>query len=263
MAARRKLQGVWLGRRPYEPVDALSTELAKARALGRAPDTVLLLEHETVVTLGRRADPSHVLLSEEALRARGIASVRVSRGGDVTLHAPGQLVAYPILGLAPDRCDVRRYVRDRAETMRRVALRHGVSGGEVSGLVGLWVDLDSVSDFRGAREGARLAKIGAIGVRISQWVTTHGFALNLTTAPDLFEMIVPCGIREHQVSSIAELSSARPDVRTEAVAALESLAAVLDADVASFEDREGTPLERWTAELREATAGDRDASAGV
>jgi len=254
MAERRKLHGVWLGRRPYEPVDALSCELARARALGRGLDTVLLLEHEPVVTLGRRADPSHVLLSEEALRARGIARVRVSRGGDVTLHAPGQLVAYPILALAPDRCDVRRYVRDLAETMRRVALRHGVSGGEVPGLVGLWVDLDSIADFRGPAEGARLAKIGAIGVRISQWVTTHGFALNLTTAPDLFEMIVPCGIREHPVSSIAELSAARPEVRTEARAALESLAAVLDADVASFEDRAGTPLEPWTAELAEENA---------
>lgn len=257
MAVRRQLHGVWLGRRPYEPVDALATELATARTLGHAPDTVLLLEHETVVTLGRRADPSNVLLSEEALRARGIACVRVSRGGDVTLHAPGQLVVYPIIGLMPDRCDVRRYVRDLTETMRRVALRHGVAGGEVSGLIGLWVDLDSVGHFRGAADGARLAKIGAIGVRISHWVTTHGFALNLTTAPDLFQMIVPCGIREHPVSSVAELSSARPEVRTEAHAALEVLAAVLDADVASFEDREGAPLERWTAELRAANSNER------
>jgi lipoyl(octanoyl) transferase len=245
---------VWLGRRPYQIVDTLQNELSRARALGRAPDTVLLLEHEPVVTLGRRADPSHVLLSEDALRARGIACVHASRGGDVTLHAPGQLVCYPILGLAPDRCDVRRYVRDLAEAMRRVALRHGVSGGEVSGLVGLWVNLNSVGAWTGPGEGARLAKIGAIGVRISQWVTTHGFALNLSTAPDLFRMIVPCGISEYEVASIEELSGDRPNVRAEAEATLDSLARVMEGEVASFEDLSSASIESWIAELRATNA---------
>ena len=257
MAERRKFRGVWLGRRPYGIVDALQKELARARLLGHAPDTVLLLEHEPVVTLGRRADPSHVLLSEEALRARGVEYVQASRGGDVTLHAPGQLVGYPVLNLAPDRQDVRKYVRDLAETMRRVALRHGVSGGEVEGLVGLWVDLDSVSDWPGARAGARLAKIGAIGVRISQWVTCHGFALNVSTAPDLFRMIVPCGIREHEVTSIFELSRTRPGIHAEAAAALESLAAVMDADILRFDDLSAAPLEPWLDELRAGNALDQ------
>jgi lipoyl(octanoyl) transferase len=218
---------------------------------------VLLLEHEPVVTLGRRADPAHVLLSEEALRARGVDCVQVSRGGDVTLHAPGQLVGYPILSLAPDRQDVRRYVRDLAETMRRVALGHGVSGGEVNGLVGLWVDLDSIGEWTGAREGARLAKIGAIGVRISQWVTCHGFALNVSTAPDLFRMIVPCGIRDHEVTSIFELSRARPGIHAEAAAALEALANVMDADVVRFDDLSEAPLEPWLEELRARNVIDR------
>jgi lipoyl(octanoyl) transferase len=247
---RRTFRGVWLGRRPYGVVDALQTELARARTLGLVPDTVLLLEHEPVITLGRRADPSHVLLSEEALHARGFDCVKVSRGGDVTLHAPGQLVGYPILNLSPDRQDVRRYVRDLSETMRRVALRHGVSGGEVDGLVGLWVDLDSVGEWSGARQGARLAKIGAVGVRISQWVTCHGFALNVSTAPDLFRMIVPCGIRDHDVTSIFELSRARPGIHAEAAAALDALASVMEADILRFDDLSTVPLEPWVDELR-------------
>jgi len=257
MTERRRFRGVWLGRRPYALVSALQTELVRARLLGHAPDTVLLLEHDPVVTLGRRADPAHVLLSEDALRARGIDYAQATRGGDVTLHAPGQLVAYPIVNLAPDRRDVRRYVRDLAETMRRLCLRHGVSGGEVSGLVGLWVDLDSVSDWQGAREEARIAKIGAIGVRISQWVTCHGFALNVSTAPDLFRLIVPCGIRDHDVTSIFELSAARPEIRAEAVVALESLARVMGAEVLGFDDLSATSLEPWLAELRAGNSADQ------
>ena len=249
MAERRRFRGVWLGRRPYGVVDTLQKELARGRVLGHVPDTVLLLEHDPVVTLGRRADPANVLLSEEALRARGIDYVKASRGGDVTLHAPGQLVGYPIIHLAPDRCDVRRYVRDLAETMRRVARRHGVSGGEVNGLVGLWVDLDSPGEWPGGRDGARLAKIGAIGVRISQWVTCHGFALNVSTAPDLFRLIVPCGIRDHAVTSIFELSPARPGIHAEGRAALDALAGVMDADVAGFDDLSEAPLEPWISEL--------------
>jgi lipoyl(octanoyl) transferase len=257
MAGRRKFRGVWLGRRPYAVLDALQTELVRARLLGHVPDTVLLLEHEPVVTLGRRADPANVLLSDAALRARGFTVAQASRGGDVTLHAPGQLVTYPIINLAPDRRDVRRYVRDLAETMRRVCLRHGISGGEVSGLVGLWVDLDSISDWQGARDGARLAKIGAIGVRISQWVTCHGFALNVSTAPDLFRMIVPCGIHDHEVTSIFELSAARPDVHGVAEATLDSLSRVIGADVTRFDDLSGTSLEPWIAELRAGNAIDQ------
>lgn len=209
-AARRPLRGVWLGRRAYGPVLELQERLATLRVEGRVPDTLLLLEHEPVVTLGRGADPSHVLLGEDALRARGFDCVRTTRGGDVTLHAPGQLVGYPVVDLAPDRCDVRRYVRDLAEVMRRVAADHGVASGEVPGLVGLWTDRADPREFRGAGAARDLAKLGAIGVRVSRWVTQHGFALNLTTRADLHELIVPCGIREHGVTSIRDLTGAEP-----------------------------------------------------
>jgi lipoyl(octanoyl) transferase len=254
MKPGRKLRGVWLGLRPYGVVDVLQQELALARIRGDVPDTVLLLEHEPVVTLGRRADGSHVLLSEEALRARGIALARTSRGGDVTAHAPGQLVGYPIVNLAPDRCDVRRYVRSLTEVMRRVAAVHGIASGEVSGFIGLWVDLEHVASFSAEREDARLAKLGAIGVRISHWVTTHGFALNLTTAPDVFRTIVPCGIREHGVTSVRELTGESPDVRAEAARAFEIFAETFGAEVDSFVDRSGTELEPWIHELRAAGA---------
>ena len=242
MSPRRELRGVWLGRRPYAPVQALQHRLCAERADGQVPDTVLLLEHTPVVTLGRGADPANVLLGEEALRARGIDCERTSRGGDVTLHAPGQLVVYPIIDLRPDRCDVRRYVRDLAETMRRVALRHGVSAGEVSGKIGLWVDRASVGQWPGEAHAAEPAKIGAIGVRISRWVTMHGFALNLTTSADLYRLIVPCGIREYGVTSIAELTGRQPTVREEAGFALEELASVLGGGVGGLEDWSGRDL---------------------
>jgi lipoyl(octanoyl) transferase len=141
--------------------------------------------------------------------------------------------------------------------MRRVCLLHGISGGEVGGLVGLWVDLDTVSDWQGAREGSRLAKIGAIGVRISQWVTCHGFALNVSTAPDLFQMIVPCGIRDHEVTSIFELSAARPDVESVARASLDSLSRIMDAEVTRFDDLSTASLEPWIAELRAGNSIDQ------
>jgi lipoyl(octanoyl) transferase len=250
---RRELHGVWLGLRPYAVVDALQQELVLARIRGAAPDTVLLLEHEPVVTLGRRADASHVLLSEQALRARGIALSQTSRGGDVTAHAPGQLVGYPIVDLSPDRCDVRRYVRSLTEVMRSIALAHGISAGEVAGLIGLWVDLDRPTAFSADRDGARLAKLGAIGVRIAHWVTSHGFALNLTTAPDVFRTIVPCGIREHGVTSVREITGTHPETRAEGVRALDALATALGGEVVSFTDRSDGPLEPWIDELRRAS----------
>lgn len=242
MTTGRELQGVWLGRRPYAPVLALQERLWAERSAGRGRDVVLLLEHTPVVTLGRGADDANVLLGEEALRARGIDRQKTTRGGDVTLHAPGQLVGYPIVDLRPDRCDVRRYVRDLAETMRRVARRHGISGGEVPGKIGFWVDVRRPSSWAGPESAGEPAKLGAIGVRISRWTTMHGFAMNLTTEPDLFDIIVPCGIREYGVTSIRALTGVSPDIRAEAEAAHRELAAILGARVGSFEDASGANL---------------------
>jgi lipoyl(octanoyl) transferase len=188
------------------------------------------------VTLGRGAHASNLLFSEEALAARGFEVARTDRGGDVTVHAPGQLVGYPILDLKPDRCDVRRYVNDLAETMRRVALRHGVSAGVVPGLIGLWVDRASVNAWPGAERAAEIAKIGAIGVRISQWVTMHGFALNFEDNAEAFGVIVPCGIRNHGVTSVKELTGKSADLRAEAVNAFTALCEVLGRTEGDFDD---------------------------
>lgn len=239
--ATRAFRGLWLGTRPYQAVFDLQERLSVERAEGRIGDTVLLLEHTPVITLGRGADPSHLLFDKEALAARGVDTVTTNRGGDVTLHAPGQLVAYPIIDLRPDRCDVRKYVRDLTETMRRVSLRHGVSAGRVEKLIGLWVDRNSIGNWPGEAGATALTKLGAVGVRISRWVTTHGFALNLTTDSELFGLIVPCGIREHGVTSIFELTGSRPNVKEEAKMALGELSALFDAD-ASFEDRSNDEL---------------------
>jgi lipoyl(octanoyl) transferase len=200
-----------------------------------------------VITLGRGADDANVLLGEDALRARGIDRQQTTRGGDVTLHAPGQLVGYPIVDLKPDRCDVRRYVKDLAETMRRLALRHGVSGGEVAGKIGFWVDLGQPGDWQGEGAAKEPAKLGAIGVRISRWTTMHGFAMNLTTEPDLFDIIVPCGIREYGVTSIRALTGRSPDIRAEAEEAHRLLSSVLGASLGSFEDASGADLARIAA----------------
>jgi len=185
---RRALQVHRLGRVPYGPTHALQERLVRARQSGAIPDTLLLLEHEPVVTLGRGAHAEHLLRSREWLTDHGIEVHETGRGGDVTYHGPGQLVAYPILDLSPDRRDVRRYVRDLEEWMIRIAGAFGVRAGREPGLNGAWVD------------GAR--KIGAVGVRISRWVTMHGIALNVRPSLAHFGYIVPCGIQGRGVTSL-------------------------------------------------------------
>jgi lipoyl(octanoyl) transferase len=160
------------------------------RQRGDIPDQLLLLEHEPVFTLGRNARRDNMLFSEEALRERGFDVFESGRGGDVTYHGPGQVVGYPILELPPDRRDVHRYVRDLEEVMIRGCADYGLEAGRVSGMTGTWVGKD---------------KIGAVGVRISRWVTSHGFALNVTTDLSAFDLIVPCGIRERGVTSLERL----------------------------------------------------------
>jgi lipoyl(octanoyl) transferase len=181
-----------LGLVPYDHGLALQAELVEARRRGDIPDTLLLLEHPHVITLGVRVhrDRSHVLAADDELARRGVQICETGRGGDVTYHGPGQLVGYPILDLNPDRRDLHRYVRGLEEALIRAAGTFGIEAGRVAGLTGVWVGDE---------------KVAAIGVRVSRWVTSHGFALNVTTDLDYFRLIVPCGITDRGVTSLERL----------------------------------------------------------
>jgi lipoyl(octanoyl) transferase len=179
-----------LGRLPYAEGLELQARLVEDRVAGRIPDTLLLLEHEPVFTLGRNARQENVLFPADALRARGFEVFETGRGGDVTYHGPGQVVGYPILDLKPDRQDVHRYVRDLEEVMIRTCADFGVAAARIKGCTGCWVGDE---------------KIGAIGVRLSRWVTSHGFAFNVNLDLAPFQLIVPCGIRGKGVTSLRQL----------------------------------------------------------
>lgn len=185
-----------LGLVDYEAALDLQRDLVEQRKQGLIPDQLLLLEHPDVITLGVRArsDRSHVLATPEALEAEGVPVFETGRGGDVTYHGPGQLVGYPIFDLKPDRCDVHKYVRDLEETLIRAVADFGIRARRVKGLTGIWV----------GPEG-REEKLAAIGVRISRWVTSHGFALNVNTDLSRFALIVPCGISDRGVTSMQRL----------------------------------------------------------
>jgi lipoyl(octanoyl) transferase len=182
-----------LGRLDYAEALELQQQLVAERKAERIPDQLLLLEHPPVITLGVKArnDRSHVLASAAQLQSAGVNVFETGRGGDVTYHGPGQLVGYPILDLRPDRCDVHRYVRDLEEVLIRAVGSFGIEARRQSGLTGVWVGDD---------------KLAAIGVRISRWITSHGFALNVATDLAHFDLIVPCGITGKGVTSIARLT---------------------------------------------------------
>jgi lipoyl(octanoyl) transferase len=174
---------------PYAEALALQRALVEERRAGAVPDLLLLLQHPPVITLGVKVDDSraHILATPSRLAELGVEVHETGRGGDVTYHGPGQIVGYPIVDLRPDRQDVHRYVRDVEEVMIRACADYGIVAGRIQGLTGTWVGAD---------------KIGAIGIRISRWITSHGFAFNVMTNLDHFGLIVPCGLAEGGVTSI-------------------------------------------------------------
>ena len=191
-----------LGQIGYQAGLDLQAALVEDRRAGRIGDTLLLLEHPPVITLGVRTrhGAKHIIASDEELSRQGVAVHETGRGGDVTYHGPGQLVGYPIFDLKPDRCDVHRYVRDLEQALILALREFDIEGGRVKGLSGVWVG-----------DPGRERKIAAIGVRISRWITSHGFALNVATDLRHFQLIVPCGIADKPVTSIeAELGRSVP-----------------------------------------------------
>jgi lipoyl(octanoyl) transferase len=215
--ARRSLEVRRLGQVPYADGLALQEALVKERRAGSVPDLLLLLEHPHVITLGTSSHPAHVL-ADAAERVRlGIELFETGRGGDVTYHGPGQLVGYPILDLKPDRKDLHRYLRDLEEVLIRAAASLGVVAWRVPGLTGVWTGT---------------GKVAAIGVRVSSgWITSHGFALNVSTDLGYFGTIVPCGIRDRDVTSLErELGRPLPpDAAAQAV--VEAFSGVFGASV--------------------------------
>ena len=203
-----------LGLVPYAEALALQRSLVDERRAGHIGDTLLLLEHPHVITLGVRGDGgrSHLLASSETLAARGVEVHETGRGGDITYHGPGQLVGYPIIDLKPDRCDVHRYVRDLEGVLIRTASDYGIDAGRVEGLTGVWVGNE---------------KLAAIGVRIARWITSHGFALNVTSDLDFFKLIVPCGIADRGVTSLSRLVGRPIDMAEVATRTAEHLANAL------------------------------------
>jgi lipoate-protein ligase B len=193
MPSDRRLIVRRLGVVGYAEGLALQNTLVAQRAADENDDTLLLLQHPHVLTLGVKAGESrtHVLATPERLAELGVEIHETGRGGDVTYHGPGQIVGYPIVNLKPDRCDVHQYVRDLEEVMIRVTAEYGFEAGRIQGLTGAWVVAE---------------KIGAIGVRIQRWITSHGFAYNVSTDLDFFHLIVPCGISDRGVTSLKELT---------------------------------------------------------
>jgi lipoyl(octanoyl) transferase len=214
----RSLQVQKLGLVAYADGLELQRRLVEDRKADRIPDTLLLLQHPHVLTIGVKKDGrSHILASPERLTSLGVDVFETGRGGDVTYHGPGQLVGYPILDLNPDRRDVHRYVRDLEEVMIRVCAEYGLKADRVKGFSGAWIKGDSLDE-----------KIGAIGVRISRWVTSHGFAFNVTTDVDFFNLIVPCGIADKGVTSLASKLGRAPGMAEVEDRLVSQFAAVFD-----------------------------------
>lgn len=234
----KSLVVVDLGTMAYGPALELQRAVAAARIGGRLEEDVLLLvEHPPVVTLGRSSKDRHLLASPQLLAARGVELFEVERGGDVTFHGPGQLVGYPILDLQQQRQDLHWYLRQVEEVLIRALAVYGLTGARREGYTGVWTAGKALEPSRGAAgptrgleaqegvAGVPARKIASIGVHAKQWVTWHGFALNVATDLSYFDLIVPCGIPEVEMTSIARETGIAVSVADAAHAVVDAVAA--------------------------------------
>ena len=205
-----------LGLIAYAEAWELQKRVVAARKAGAIEDVLLFCEHPHVITLGRSGNRANLLASESVLRQKGVEFFETSRGGDITYHGPGQIVGYPILNLGAIRRDVVWYVRTLEEAMIRATADLGIAARREPGKTGIWVDADQVAD-RSKRDSSpalgmtdqQAEKLAAIGVHISRWVTSHGFAYNVATDLRYFELIVPCGIADRKATSLEKLLGRR------------------------------------------------------
>jgi lipoyl(octanoyl) transferase len=230
------IQYLYLGRVGYDEGLRLQAEIAGLRLEGRVENVLLLLEHPPVLTLGRNADRVHVLASEEALAARGVTLHEINRGGDVTYHGPGQLVGYPIFDLRSlrnptgGRMGPVEFVRGMEEALIGLCGSFGVRAGRIEGLTGVWCGENAGIRNQGPGTSSASAgserKIGAIGIHVARGITTHGFAFNVTTDLRDFQLIVPCGIADHAVTSLEREMERGPGSKFDRPCDLPSLEAV-------------------------------------
>jgi lipoyl(octanoyl) transferase len=264
------IQYLYFGRVGYDEGLRLQAEIAEWRLQGRVENVLLLLEHPPVLTLGRNADRTNVLASEELLARRGVTVHEINRGGDVTYHGPGQLVGYPIFDLRSlcntngGRMGPVDFVRLMEEALIRLCCGFGVRAGRLAGLTGVWcgsfadgesADSNADSENGNAARGSKVSagperKIGAIGIHVARGITSHGFAFNVTTDLRDFDLIVPCGIPDHPVTSLErELSEPKNVPTLEAVAhqAAREFGLVFDQQVLAVES-----LAAFRAQVRPA-----------
>jgi lipoyl(octanoyl) transferase len=198
-----------LGLIPYAEAWELQKRVVAARKSGAIEDVLLFCEHPHVITLGRSGNRANLLASENVLRQKGVEFFETTRGGDITYHGPGQIVGYPILNLGAIRRDVVWYVRRLEEAMIRASADLGIDARREPGRTGIWVDTQeriSAQSSQSAQKREETAeKLAAIGIHISRWVTSHGFAYNVATDLRYFEMIVPCGIADRKATSLEKL----------------------------------------------------------
>jgi lipoyl(octanoyl) transferase len=202
----KELLVVDLGLVEYGAAWEMQRRVAAARKAGAIPDVLLLCEHPHVITLGRSGNISNLRAPDHLLRQMGVSFFEANRGGDITYHGPGQLVGYPILNLAEIRRDVAWYMRSLEEAMIRATAEFGVASGRVAGRTGVWVDVTIGSATENeVKEMTDVEKLAAIGVHLSRWITSHGFAYNVSTDLGYFDLIVPCGIAGKRATSLEKL----------------------------------------------------------
>jgi lipoyl(octanoyl) transferase len=203
---------------PYSQALEIQKQLVEKIQNGEANDTLLLLEHNPVITIGKNGNEDNLLVNKESLQKSGIEIARIDRGGDITIHSPGQLIGYPIINLQRYKSSVKWYVNRIEELLIRTLAHYEISANRMDGLTGVWVGQN---------------KISAIGTRISRWVTSHGFALNVNNNLDYFNLIIPCGIKDKGITSISKILGKDMDIEDVKNIVIKEFGKVFECDVSN------------------------------